>query len=216
MSTVENETTGSVIQNAATEKVTAENEMAETVTETMKTVAAENGKETETVMENKMTVNMTKEALYDFLLFHAYSKFSGFLVNILGLAIAFMGIFSYTTGRVNAVGAVLYLAAAVLFLGGTPFQLKMRAKKQVVVNREYNAPAEYTFSEKGITLEQNGESKTYEWDQIERAVVTPKTIGIYYAPECAMILPKEDFGDQFVPIFTTIATQLGQSKVRMR
>ena len=52
----------------------------------------------------------------------------------------------------------------------------MRAKKQVVVNREYNAPVEYTFSEKGITLEQNGESKTYEWEQIERAVVTPKTI----------------------------------------
>ena len=49
MSTVEKETTGSVIPNAATEKVT----------------------------ENKMTVNMTKEALYDFLLFHAYSKFSG-------------------------------------------------------------------------------------------------------------------------------------------
>ena len=168
------------------------------------------------VNENKMMVNMTKEALYDFLLFHAYSKFSGFLVNILGLAVAFMGIFSYTTGRVSGIGAALYLVAAVIFLGGTPFQLKMRAKKQVVVNREYNAPVEYTFSEKGITLEQNGESKTYEWEQIERAVVTPKTIGIYYAPECAMILPKEDFGDQFVPIFTTIATQLGQSKVRMR
>lgn len=193
-----------------------ENKAVESVSKTMETMAKENEKETETVKENKMTVNMTKEALYDFLLFHAYSKFSGFLVNILGLAIAFMGIFSYITGRVNAVGVVFYLAAAVLFLGGTPFQLKMRAKKQVVVNREYNAPAEYTFSEKGITLEQNGESKTYEWDQIERAVVTPKTIGIYYAPECAMILPKEDFGDQFVPIFTTIATQLGQSKVRMR
>lgn len=38
-------------------------------------------KETKVVNENKMTVNMTKEALYDFLLFHAYSKFSGFLVN---------------------------------------------------------------------------------------------------------------------------------------
>ena len=54
-------------------------------------------KETKVVNENKMMVNMTKEALYDFLLFHAYSKFSGFLVNILGLAVAFMGIFSYTT-----------------------------------------------------------------------------------------------------------------------
>ena len=42
-------------------------------------------KETKVVNENKMMVNMTKEALYDFLLFHAYSKFSGFLVNILGL-----------------------------------------------------------------------------------------------------------------------------------
>lgn len=165
---------------------------------------------------NKMTVNMTKEALYDFLLFHAYSKFTGFLINILGLAVAFMGLFSYATGRTGVTGMILYLAAAALFLGSTPLQLKMRAKKQVVVNREYNVPAEYTFSEEGISIEQNGEVKTYAWDQIERAVVTPKTIGIYYAPERAMILPKEDFGDQFVPIFTTIATQLGQSKVRMR
>lgn len=78
-------------------------------------------KETKVVNENKMTVNMTKEALYDFLLFHAYSKFSGFLANILGLAVAFMGIFSYTTGRVSSIGAVLYLVAAAIFLGGTPF-----------------------------------------------------------------------------------------------
>lgn len=196
----------------ATEKTTVETTKETTTTETTRE-AVENK---DAVTENKMTVNMTKEALYDFLLFHAYSKFSGFLVNILGLAVVFMGIFSYTTGRVNGTGAALYLAAAALFLGSTPVQLKLRAKKQVVVNREYNAPAEYTFSEKGIVLEQNGESRTYEWSQIERAVVTPKTIGIYYAPESAMILPKEDFGDQFVPIFTTIATQLGQSKVRMR
>ncbi len=72
------------------------------------------------------------------------------------------------------------------------------------------------FLRKGSRSNRVRKSKTYEWEHIERAVVTPKTIGIYYAPECAMILPKEDFGDQFVPIFTIIATQLGQSKVRMR
>ncbi len=59
---------------------------------------------TEEIKESRMTVYMTKEALYDFLLFHAYSKFSGFLVNILGLAIIFLGIFSYTTGKVNGIG----------------------------------------------------------------------------------------------------------------
>ena len=44
---------------------------------------------------------MTKEALFDFLLFHAYSKFSGFLVNILGLAVAFMGIILYISDKAS-------------------------------------------------------------------------------------------------------------------
>lgn len=159
---------------------------------------------------------MTKETLYDFLLFHAYSKFSGFLINILGLAIAFMGIILYITDRTNALGAGLYLAAALVFLASTPLQLKMRAGKQVLVNEEYCNPVEYTFSEDEIRVEYGGKEKTYQWEEIERAVVTPKTIGIYYGKEQAMILPKQDFGEQFVPIFKMIATMLGQSKVRMR
>ena len=139
-------------ENKAEENVTTENETTGLA---------------DAIKESRMTVNMTKETLYDFLLFHAYSKFSGFLVNILGLAIIFLGIFSYTTGKVNGAGAALYLAAAALFLGSTPIQLKMRAKKQVVINKEYNSPAEYTFSEAGIMIRQNGESRTYEWDHIE-------------------------------------------------
>ena len=59
---------------------------------------------------------MTKEALYDFLLYHAYSKFSGFLINILGFAVIFLGIFSYATKRTGAVGAAFYLIAAVIFI----------------------------------------------------------------------------------------------------
>lgn len=49
---------------------------------------------------------MTKEYLYDFLLFHAYSKFSGFLINILGLAVAFMGVIMYTTNHTGVTGLV--------------------------------------------------------------------------------------------------------------
>lgn len=76
-------------ENKAEENVTTENETTGLA---------------DAIKESRMTVNMTKEALYDFLLFHAYSKFSGFLVNILGLAIIFLGIFSYTTGKVNGAG----------------------------------------------------------------------------------------------------------------
>ena len=129
---------------------------------------------------NKITVRMTKEYLYDFLLFHAYSKFSGFLINILGLAVAFMGVIMYTANHTGVTGLVFYLIAAVIFLGGTPLQLKMRAAKQVEVNQEYCNPVDYTFSDEGIVAENDGNTKNYKWDEIERAVVTPKTIGIYY------------------------------------
>lgn len=165
---------------------------------------------------NKITVRMTKEALYDFLLFHAYSKFSGFLINILGLAIAFMGIIMYVTGKTGALSVVFYLAAAVCFLGYTPLTLKRRAKQQVQVNEEYCNPVEYTFSDAGITTEWKDVKKEYAWEQIQRAVVTPKTIGIYYETERALIIPKEDFGDQFAEIFQRIAMNLGMNRVRMR
>ena len=78
----------------------------------------------------KMTVHMTKEALYDFLLYHAYSKFSGFLMNILGFAVIFLGVLSYASGRTGGIGAAAYLAAAAGFIAYTPFLLRQRAKKQ--------------------------------------------------------------------------------------
>ena len=166
---------------------------------------------------NKITVRMTKEALYDFLLFHAYSKFSGFLINILGLAVAFMGIILYVTDRTGALNLVFYLAAAFIFLGYTPLQLKMRAKKQVEINPEYANPVEYTFSEEeGIFVKWEDTEKKFAWEEIERAVVTPKTIGIYYGKENALIIPKWDFGDEFLPVFQMIARHLGMNNVRMR
>ena len=43
---------------------------------------------------------------------------------------------------------------------------------------------------------------------MERAVVAPKTIGIYYGKDEAMILPKKDFGDEFLPIYQMIVRHL--------
>lgn len=166
---------------------------------------------------NKITVNMTRETLYDFLLFHAYSKFGGFLVNILGMAIGIMGILMYSMGKIEAEGIAFYLGAAILFLGYTPFLLRRRANQQVQMNPEYCQPVEYSFCDKeGISMVYGEEKKSYTWEQVKRAVVTPKTIGIYYEDERALIIPKADFGEQFVEIFQMIARHLGMNNVRMR
>lgn len=160
----------------------------------------------------KMTVHMTKEALYDFLLYHAYSKFSGFLMNILGFAVIFLGVLSYATGRTGGIGAAAYLAAAAGFIAYTPLLLRQRAKKQVEVNPEYRSQTEYTFSEEeGITAQWEGGSRHVDWSQVQRAVVAPKTIGVYYGKDQALILPKKDFGDQFLPVYQMIVRHLARN-----
>ena len=83
-------------------------------------------------VEEKITVRMTDTYLFDFTLYHTYSKLAGFLTNILVAAIAFMGIIMLVMGKIKPVQIIFYLVAAVVFtvysLTGTEMNV---AKKQV-------------------------------------------------------------------------------------
>ncbi|BDF06006.1 YcxB family protein [[Clostridium] hylemonae] len=167
-------------------------------------------------MEEKLTVQMTKEALFDFLLYHTYSKFSGFLTNVLGAAVGIMGIILLATGKITPVYLLFYLAAAAAFIAFTPLQLKHRAKKQVELNREYQTEWNYTFDNEGITVIRGEKTENVAWDKIERVVTTPKTIGIYYGKEHAFIIPKQAFGDRFMAVMKIIAQHIDPQRVRLR
>lgn len=67
-------------------------------------------------VEEKITVRMTDTYLFDFTLYHTYSKLAGFLTNILGAAIAFMGIIMLVMGKIKPVQIIFYLVAAVVFI----------------------------------------------------------------------------------------------------
>lgn len=161
----------------------------------------------------KIRVTMTQEALFDFFLYHAYSKLSGFLQNLLGFAVFFLGVFSYVTGRTNGIGCFFYILAAVCFLGYTPFLLKRKAARALREEDVYRYPMDLTFSEvEGILAEQNGTSRLYRWEEVLRGAVTPKTISIYLGKDQALIIPKQDFGDRFLQCYQIIARGLGMSR----
>ena len=160
-------------------------------------------------VEEKITVRMTDTYLFDFTLYHTYSKLAGFLTNILGAAIAFMG-------KIKPVQIIFYLVAAVVFIVYTPLLLKYRSKKQVKEIERYHVPNEMTFNDEGIQVEFAEKKETYEWEQIQKVVTTPKTIGFYYETEKALIVPKPDFGDKFVPILTLATKKLGPARVHLR
>lgn len=166
---------------------------------------------------HSITVHTEPEFVFDFFLYHAYSKLGGFLVNILGLAVAFTGVLLYTTHRTGAMGCFLYILAAVLFLGYTPVTLKLKAEKAVKTMPEYREPIKMTFSgTEGIVTDVSGKQNHYAWDSIIKAAVTPKTIAVYTKDEEALIIPKKDFGDQFRPIYVMIAYYLGPGRMRTR
>ncbi len=160
-------------------------------------------------MTEKIQVHMTEKALFDFTLYHTYSKFSGFLTNVLGMAVAFMGIILYVTRKTSTGSFLFFLAAAVVFIAYTPLLLRYRARQQMKRMEKFKNPAEYTFdSEHGIHVEDAEGTRDLEWTKIERFSVTPKTIGVYYGTDQALIIPKEDFGERFVPIMNLIAAKV--------
>lgn len=160
-------------------------------------------------MKEKIQVNMTEKALFDFTLYHTYSKFSGFLTNVLGMAVAFMGIILFVTKKTSIGSFLFFLAATVVFIGYTPVLLRYRARQQMKRMERFKNPAEYTFdSEEGIHVEDADGTRDLKWTEIQRFSVTPKTIGVYYGENHALIIPKEDFGDRFVPVMNLIASKV--------
>ena len=158
-------------------------------------------------------VTMTREALFDFFLYHAYSKLSGFLQNLLGLAVFFMGVWSYVSGRTGALGCFFFILASVCFLGYTPLLLWTKAGNAMRTEPMYRTPMDVTFTEGvSILVEQGSSRKEYPWEDVLRAPVTPKTISYYVSPEQALIIPKEAFGDQFLKCYQITARSLGMSR----
>ena len=128
-------------------------------------------------VEEKITVRMTDTYLFDFTLYHTYSKLAGFLTNILVAAIAFMGIIMLVMGKIKPVQIIFYLVAAVVFIVYTPLLLKYRSKKQVKRIERYHVPNEMTFNDEGIQVEFADKKETYEWEQIQKVVKRAGPLG---------------------------------------
>ena len=67
-------------------------------------------------MKVYVKVRMKAEFIYDLLLFHTYSRLSGFLVNLLGLAVIITGGFLLRNQTIQLCQAFVYIAVGVMIL----------------------------------------------------------------------------------------------------
>lgn len=163
----------------------------------------------------KIEVTMRAEHIYDLLLFHTYSRLSGFLVNVLGLAVIVAGGILLSTDRIGVVNALLYVGAGFLFLSCTPLSLYFKSRKMIAAPC-YKERTVYTFFDQGFSTKNVGAENSYSWSQVEKAVSTPKDIVFYVNQGEALILPKESFHDYFMPVMKLIAENLTRDKIYFR
>ena len=129
-------------------------------------------------MKVYVKVRMKAEFIYDLLLFHTYSRLSGFLVNLLGLAVIITGGFLLRNQTIQLCQAFVYIAVGVMILMFTPINLRLQAGRMMGQPR-YDSEIQYGFDENGIEEKMGEQVRTYGWNTVQKAVSTPKDIAFY-------------------------------------
>lgn len=160
-------------------------------------------------------VKMKAEYIYDMMLYHMYSRLTGFLINITGLTIIMLSGLWLRAGRLMLMPALGYVAVGMAVLIYTPLSLKLRAKK-MMQQPKYQSVIQYAFDDSGIEEQVMDTTTSYGWNQVEKAVATPKDIVFYLGDDNALVLPKEYFKDNFIPVMKLIVRNLTRDQVYIR
>lgn len=136
----------------------------------------------------QVTVKTKTEDLFRFMLFHAYTKPSGFLTlifSLISLVVLPIALFIWKDNFVSiALGLII-----VLYLIVTPLNMFSQSRRQVTSNPVLKQPITYHISEEIFEVQQyTGTARLY-WQQVYAIKKTPFDYLFYVNPEQAFVMP---------------------------
>lgn len=146
-------------------------------------------------MKIKLSINLTGKELFDFMIKHTYSTFSGYIGLLLSVCALFGFIATFNNPDMKILYRVVLIFTALLFTVIQPANLYYRSMKQVKQNENINKPMEYEFDASGIKVSQGEDSVEYEWSQLTKVSSTRKSIFMYTSKYRSFILPRRAFGE---------------------
>ncbi len=158
-------------------------------------------------MEVEFDVKITPGALYDYMLYHTYTSPSGLLGAVVGALLVtafFMG------------AGVLCLLAGIIILVYLPWTLFLKSRQQYLANPAFKTPLHYKMTEEGIEVSQNGETQSQKWEDLFKAVSTPKSLIVYTSRVNASIFAKRDLKENSTAAIRMISTHMPPQKVKIR
>lgn len=142
-------------------------------------------------MEKKsvtFSVKMTAKEVYRYTLYHVYHGFSG----IFGLCLSLIALvnlivnFNNMSDQAKTVMIIIALWSTVI----DPLMMKSRCKAQFKRTKAYENPLQYCIDEQGVTVSQNEENQTIEWEKLCKIVETKSQFLVYSSRIHAFIFPK--------------------------
>lgn len=158
-------------------------------------------------MKVEFDVKITAADLYDYMLAHTYSGFSGLFGSIVG-ALFIVMYFS--------LGQFLYLLAGVVILLYIPCSLFLRAHKQVALNEAFKKPLHYVLTDEGVMVSQGENEMFQKWDVVYKAKSTNRSLLIYTSKVNAWIFPKKNLGKDKEAVIQLISAHVAPDKVKIK
>lgn len=158
-------------------------------------------------MEVEFDVTITPGALYDYMLYHTYTSPAGLIGAVAGALLVtafFMG------------ASVLSLIAGIIILVYLPWTLFLKSRQQFLANPAFKMPLHYKMTEEGIEVSQNGEVQSQKWEDMFKAVSTPKSLIVYTSRINASIFPRKDLKENTAAAIKMISTHMPPKKVKIR
>ena len=158
-------------------------------------------------MEIEFDVNVTPGVLYDYMLQHTYTSPAGLIGAVAG-ALMIVAFFSGTS--------VLCLIAGIIVIAYLPWSLFLKSRQQYLSNPAFKKPLHYKLTEEGLEVSQGEEAQMVKWEDMHKAVSTPKSLILYTGPMNASIFPKKDLGEKAAGVIAIISTHMPPKKVKIR
>lgn len=158
-------------------------------------------------MDLEFDVKVTPGVLYDYMLFHTYTSASG----LIGSAVGALMVVTFFMGY-----GVLFLIGGAVILAYLPWTLFIKSRQQYLSNPAFKNPLHYQMDERGVTVAQNGERQSQSWENMYKAVSTPRSLILYTSPVNASIFPKKDLGEKALSVTQMISTHMPPKKVKIR
>lgn len=152
-------------------------------------------------------VKISAKELYDYNLKYTYGKPINIIAEIAGVLAVCYGIYS------KNIPLAVIGAAVLVYL---PVTLWIRSAQTAALTPAFKKPLHYVLDDDGLTVSQEDQTQTVEWDKCIKAVSTSRSILLFTSAVSATIFPRDQLGDKTALVIRTIAAHMPPEKVNIR